>query len=44
MIELGVDHIGSVIVSETDWKIPEVKETLDTGPIQRCKKQLDSAV
>ena len=28
MIELGVDHIGSVILSETDWKIPELKETL----------------
>ncbi|CAB1061209.1 Phosphoribosylanthranilate isomerase (EC [Olavius sp. associated proteobacterium Delta 1] len=28
MIELGVDHIGSVIVSEVEWKIPAVKETL----------------
>lgn len=28
MIELGVDHIGSVIVSETEWKIPNIKETL----------------
>jgi len=28
MTEMGVDHIGSVIVSETEWKIPEVKETL----------------
>ena len=29
MIDLGVDHIGSVILSETGWKIPELKETLD---------------
>ena len=29
MIDLGVDHIGSVIVSEAEWKIPEIKETLD---------------
>jgi phosphoribosylanthranilate isomerase len=29
MIGLGVDHVGSVIVSESQWKIPEVKETLD---------------
>jgi len=28
MIDLGVDHIGSVVVSETDWKIPELKDTL----------------
>lgn len=29
MLDLGVDHIGSVIVSESEWKIPEIKETLD---------------
>ena len=29
MTELGVDHIGSVIISEAEWKIPEVKETLN---------------
>lgn len=28
MIDLGVDHIGSVIVSETDWRNPELKDTL----------------
>jgi phosphoribosylanthranilate isomerase len=28
LIEIGVDRIGSVIVSETDWKIPEVKATI----------------
>jgi len=29
MIDLGVDHIGSVIVSEAEWKVPQVKETLE---------------
>jgi len=27
LIELGVDHIGSVIVSDEKWRIPIVKET-----------------
>ncbi len=29
MVNLGVDHIGSVVVSELEWKVPEVKETVD---------------
>jgi len=29
LIGLGVDHIGSVIVSATDWKVPTLKETLE---------------
>ena len=28
LIEIGVDHIGSVIVSETDWKVPGIKDTV----------------
>jgi len=28
LVELGVDHIGSVILSEETWKIPLIKETL----------------
>ena len=28
LIDLGVDHIGSVIVSEEKWKIPLIKETI----------------
>jgi len=28
LIDLGVDHIGSVIVSEEKWKIPVIKETI----------------
>ena len=27
LIEIGVDHIGSVIVSDTDWKVPGVRDT-----------------
>ncbi|MEA3435361.1 MAG: hypothetical protein U9R43_02775 [Thermodesulfobacteriota bacterium] len=29
LIEIGVDHIGSVIVSEDNWKIPLIKETVE---------------
>jgi phosphoribosylanthranilate isomerase len=29
LIEIGVDHIGSVVVSEDNWKIPDVKATID---------------
>jgi len=29
LIALGVDRIGSVLVNETDWKVPMVKETLE---------------
>jgi phosphoribosylanthranilate isomerase len=28
LVEIGVDQIGSVIVSETEWKVPGVKETI----------------
>ena len=28
LVEIGVDHIGSVIVSEIEWKVPEVKNTI----------------
>ena len=29
LIALGVDHIGSVIVSEQDWKLEPIKSTID---------------
>ncbi len=29
LINIGVDHIGSVIVSESDWKIDGVKKTVE---------------
>ena len=28
MINLGADHIGSVILSETDWKVDAIRETV----------------
>lgn len=28
LIEIGVDHIGSVIVSESDWKLDSIKDTI----------------
>ncbi|MCP4347280.1 MAG: phosphoribosylanthranilate isomerase [Desulfobacterales bacterium] len=28
LIEIGVDHIGSVIVSEETWKVPQIRETI----------------
>ncbi len=28
MIELGVDHLGSVILNEEDWKVRSIKETV----------------
>ena len=29
LIDLGVDHIGSVIISESDWKVAGVKATIE---------------
>ena len=29
LIELGVDHIGSVIISEDSWRAPVIKETIE---------------
>ena len=29
LIQIGVDNIGSVIVSETDWKVSGVRDTMD---------------
>ena len=28
LIDLGVDHIGSVVLSEANWKISEIRETI----------------
>ncbi len=30
LIELGVDHIGSVIVSESEWKLGAIKDTISS--------------
>jgi len=40
MIRLGVDHVGSVILSEADWKIGEVKETLNAVRSMSAKSSL----
>lgn len=40
LIDLGVDHIGSVIVSETEWKVPELKETLECVRSSSAKSSL----
>jgi phosphoribosylanthranilate isomerase len=40
MIGLGVDHVGSVIVSETDWKSRVVKESVDVSRSTPAKSSL----
>jgi phosphoribosylanthranilate isomerase len=30
MIALGVDHIGSVLLSDNEWKLSSIKDTIDT--------------
>jgi phosphoribosylanthranilate isomerase len=40
LIDLGVDHIGSVLVSETQWMVPELKETLECVQSSQAKSSL----
>ena len=40
LIDLGVNHIGSVIVSETEWKVPELKDTLECVRSSTAKSSL----
>ena len=40
LIELGVDHTGSVIVSEMEWKVPEIRETLEVVRSSSAKSSL----
>jgi phosphoribosylanthranilate isomerase len=40
MIGLGVDHVGSVIISEADWKSREIKETIDLSRSTAAKSSL----
>ena len=40
LIEIGVDRIGSVIVSETDWKLPDVKATIQRVRSTSAKSSL----
>ena len=40
LIELDVDHIGSVIISEENWKLPQLKETIKTIQSTAAKSSL----
>ena len=40
IIELGVDHVGSVIISETDWKVSSVKDVIETVRSSSAKSSL----
>jgi phosphoribosylanthranilate isomerase len=40
LIELGVDHIGSVVVSEQDWKLPQLKATINSVASTAAKSSL----
>lgn len=37
MVHLGVDRIGSVLTSAENWKIPEIRDTIDT--VRACGAQ-----
>ncbi|UCF93718.1 MAG: hypothetical protein JSW39_06050, partial [Desulfobacterales bacterium] len=40
LIEVGVDHIGSVILSEENWKVPAIEETIQTVRSSPAKSSL----
>ena len=40
LINIGVDHIGSVIVSEKEWKVPGVAETIERVRSSPAKSSL----
>ena len=40
VIELGVDRIGSVILSEQDWKVPAIREAILISRTARVKHSL----
>jgi phosphoribosylanthranilate isomerase len=40
LIDIGVDHIGSVIVSEDDWKKPGIRETVNLVRRSTAKSSL----
>ena len=39
-IELGVDHVGSVIQSESEWQQPILKDTIDVSDGTRVKNSI----
>ena len=40
LIELDVDHIGSVVISEAHWKLPQLKDTINTIRTTAAKSSL----
>ena len=40
LIEVDVDHIGSVVVSEENWRLPQLKETIKTIRSSAAKSSL----
>ena len=40
MIDVGVDHIGSVLLSETDWKQPLIMETIRVAQAAGARSSL----
>jgi phosphoribosylanthranilate isomerase len=40
LVNLGVDHIGSVILSAADWRKPEIKETITRLSSTQAKSSL----
>ena len=40
LIQIGVDRIGSVIISETDWKIAGLKETIEQVRVSPASSSL----
>jgi phosphoribosylanthranilate isomerase len=40
ILELGVDHIGSVVLSETEWKNPEIYDTVRLAQSAGCRSSL----
>jgi phosphoribosylanthranilate isomerase len=40
LIELDVDHIGSVVVSQEHWKLPQLRETVNTIRSSAAKSSL----
>ena len=40
LINIGIDHIGSVIVSEMDWKVPGVRKTTELVRSSSAKSSL----
>jgi phosphoribosylanthranilate isomerase len=40
LMALGVDHVGSVIVSKASWKVPPIKETIHLIQEEGCRSTL----